>query len=184
MSEQNPWTARGRRSLGRPLAAAALAVVLGGCASSPDPHDGGFVSGVIGLAGGGYQRRVDDRTATYQGELDAQTRLKAEARALEQERDAVRGELGRAQARLAEQERRIAAERARIAAARQRSAADQARLARLDQAQSRVASTRAAVRAVDPSAQPVPDLKARTADIKGDLAEIDDLVGVVAGPGF
>jgi len=35
-----------------------------GCEVSEDPADGGFISGVVGVAGGGYQRRIDALEAT------------------------------------------------------------------------------------------------------------------------
>ena len=167
-----------------PAAAALLGsslALLSGCATSPDPQDGGFISGVVGIAGGGYERRLDEREATHQGALDAQARLNAEARALEQERDAVRSDLNRAQSRLAAQEQRIARERARLQAASRRSAGDKQQLARLNQAQARVDQTKRSINQVKPDQQPVTDLKAQTRDIQLDLEEIDDMVGVVSG---
>lgn len=161
---------------------ACIPVWLAGCATSADPHEGGFVSGVAGLAGGGYERRIDQREGSYQNEVDAQQRLKAQARALEQERGQVRSDLARARERLASQERRIAQQRARLGA--ERSAAAQADLRRLDQAQAQVASTKAQLRTVRLDKQPVSDLKTRTRDIQKELDEIDNMVGVVGGTGF
>ena len=161
---------------------ACIPVWLTGCATSADPHEGGFVSGVAGLAGGGYERRIDQREGSYQNEVDAQQRLKAQARALEQERGQVRSDLARARERLASQERRIAQQRARLGA--ERSAAAQADLRRLDQAQAQVASTKAQLRTVRLDKQPVSDLKTRTRDIQKELDEIDNMVGVVGGTGF
>ncbi len=155
--------------------------LLNGCATSPDPHEGGFVSGVVGIAGGGYERRIDEREASHREALDAQARLNAEARVLEQERAAVRSDLTRAQSRLATQEQRIAQERARIQAASRRSVADQAQLARLQQAQSKVDETKRSIGQVSPNQQPVPDLKVQTRSIQLDLDEIDNMVGVVSG---
>lgn len=37
----------------------ASALALSGCEISEDPADGGFLSGVVGVAGGGYQSRID-----------------------------------------------------------------------------------------------------------------------------
>ncbi len=37
----------------------AFAIVLTACEVSDNPADGGFLSGVVGVAGGGYQRRID-----------------------------------------------------------------------------------------------------------------------------
>ena len=169
----------------RHLTLAALATLfIGGCATSPDPHEGGFVSGVVGLMGGGYQRRVDERQGVYQGELDAQQRLKIEAQQVQAERDAVRGQISQANARLAAIERRIAAERAQIKAASARSSAGQAQLRRLDQAQAQVRRTQGAIRGVRPDQQPVGDLKARSAAIQRDLDQIDRMVASVSGKGF
>lgn len=170
--------------LRRTACAAAAALWIGGCATSADPHAGGFVSGVVGLMGGGYQQRVDERQGAYQGALDAQQRLQAEARAVQAERDAVRGQLNQANARLAEIERRIAASRARIKVSAGRSAAGQAELRRLDQAQAQVRRTKGVIRGVRPDQQPVGDLKARSAAIQRDLDQIDRMVATVSGKGF
>lgn len=166
------------------LLCACFSLWVGGCATSADPHEGGFVSGVVGLAGGGYQQRVDDREGVRQGELDAQQRLKAQARALEQERAQVKGDLASARSRLASQERKIAAERARLTAERQRSTADQARLRRLDQAEARLVSTKGQLKSVRPEDQPITDIKARAQSINKELDEIDSMVGVVSGTRF
>ncbi len=162
---------------------AGISIFAAGCATSVDPHEGGFVSGVVGLAGGGYQRRVDEREGVHQGELSAQQRLNAQASALEQERAQVRGDLGRAQSRLANQERRIAAERSRLRA-ESKSSATQASLHRLDQAQARVTSTKDQLRGVRPDEQPVTDLRTRSQGIQKELDEIDSMVSVVSGSRF
>ena len=178
-----PWAYDEWRS-GLWLLCICLPASLTGCATSDDPHAGGFVSGVVGLAGGGYQRRIDEREGVYQGEMDAQQRLKAQARALEEERAQVKGDLARAQTRLASQERKIAAERTRLNAERQRSAADQERLRRLDQAQARLVSTKGQLQTVSPEDQPVTDLRTKTQDINKELDQIDSMVGVVSGTRF
>lgn len=41
-----------------------VAIALAGCEISEDPADGGFLSGVVGVAGGGYQARIDALEAT------------------------------------------------------------------------------------------------------------------------
>jgi hypothetical protein len=161
------------------LLCACFPLWVGGCATSADPHEGGFVSGVVGLAGGGYQQRIDDREGVRQGELDAQQRLKAQARALEEERAQVKGDLASARSRLASQERKIAAERARLT-----STADQARLRRLDQAEARLVSTKGQLKSVRPEDQPITDIKARAQSINKELDEIDSMVSVVSGTRF
>ncbi len=156
-----------------------VAVWLAGCATSDDPHQGGFLSGVAGLAGGGYQRRVDEREGTFRGELSAQQQLQAEARSVEQERAAVRSDLNRANARLADLERRLAQQRAMLRA----SGGQSAQRRRLDQAQVQITRTKGALRGVHPDQQPVGDLKAHAVAIQRDLDQIDSLVGTVSGKG-
>ena len=180
---RDPWIPTGIVSgLRLVLLGLALSIWMTGCATSPDPHAGGFVSGVVGLAGGGYQRRIDEREGTYRTELDAGERLKNQAKALEAERAQVRGDLVRAQSRVASQERRIAQERARLGA--ERSAAAQARLRQLDQAQKRVAVAKGELASAKPQEQPVDDLKLRSRDIQKELDEIDRMVGVVSETRF
>lgn len=161
-----------------------LPIWLGGCAISADPHQGGFVSGVAGLAGGGYQRRIDEREGVYQGELSAQEQLKAQARELERERTAVRTDLDRARARLAAQEDRIRRERALLASQGHQTAAARTQRERLDQAQSRIIQTKGELGALHSEAQSVEDLKRRSQALQSELNEIDGLVGTVAGKGF
>ena len=177
-------SARPRRLRGVWIVCAGLPLCLVGCATSPDPHQGGFISGIVGLAGGGYQQRIDERQGTYQVELDAQQRLKAQAREVEQERTAVKGDLARANARLAALQQRIAQQRAMLRTAGGPSAARQGELRRLDQAQAQVKRTQGALRGVHPDQQPVTDLKARSAAIQRDLDQIDGMVATVSGKGF
>jgi hypothetical protein len=162
----------------------ALPLWLGGCATSPDPHQGGFVSGVVGLAGGGYQRRIDEREATYRGELSAQERLAAQARELERERAQVRSDLGRANARLAALESRVKRERALLAAQGKGTAASRAQRERLDRAESQIVVAKGQLRSIRPNEQPVPDLKARARALDAELNEIDGMVGTVSGKGI
>lgn len=157
---------------------------LGGCATSPDPHQGGFVSGIAGLAGGGYQRRIDEREATYRGELSAQEQLKAQARELERERAQVRSDLGRANARLAALESRVKRERALLAAKGHGTAASRAQRERLDRAETQIVVAKGQLRSIRPNEQPVPDLKARSRALDAELNEIDGMVGTVSGKGI
>jgi len=50
------------------LLLSASTLVLSACEVSQDPADGGFFSGIVGVAGGGYQGRVDERQAALDAE--------------------------------------------------------------------------------------------------------------------
>lgn len=183
----SPSTAarRSTRGLGRTLCIGSFLCLcvlqLAGCATSGDPHEGGFVNGVIGLGGGGYQRRLDERQSTLDSERAEQRRLGIEQREAEAERDAVRRELSRAQQRLASQQQRISAERARIQALQTQTAADRARLAQLNRAQQRAAEASRSIKKAEPARDPLPSLEAKTRDIKREIQGIEDVVGTVSG---
>ncbi len=171
---------RRRAALLPAFASLSLLVALAGCATSPDPRDGGFVSGVVGLSGG-YQRRIDERRETLSAEQAAQRRLAVERQEVELERDAVRAELQRAEQKLAAQQRRIAAERARILALKQQSAAERARLAELKRAETRAGDAKRKLRAADVARDPLPSLQAKSRSIEQELREIDGMVTAVGG---
>jgi chromosome segregation ATPase len=62
------------RSMSHAAALSAL-LLLGACATSPDPAKGGFISGVSGLMSGGYEQRV----ATQSVELERMRAQQIEA---------------------------------------------------------------------------------------------------------
>jgi chromosome segregation ATPase len=76
-------------------------LVLAGCATSPDPARGGFVSGVSGLLSGGYDRRIAEQSS----DLD---RMRAQQAAAE-------AEAGRANATLAQRQQSVTVMRASVA---------------------------------------------------------------------
>jgi chromosome segregation ATPase len=76
-------------------------LLLAGCATSPDPAKGGFISGVSGLLSGGYERRIAEQSS----ELDQMHAQQAAAEA----------EAGQANAKLAERQQSVAAMRASVA---------------------------------------------------------------------
>ncbi len=168
------------RSLGQVPIWVLCAFALTGCATSEDPHEGGFISGVVGLAGGGYQRRIDEREATYGTELDAQERLRREAAAVEAERAEVRSELRQAESRLSSLEARLARQRAALSAQQRSSAAARQRLRRVEQAQAQVSGTRGAIQSAKSGDAPVGDLKAQSRQIQASLDEIDAVVESVS----
>ncbi|MEM9813470.1 MAG: hypothetical protein AAF913_12435 [Pseudomonadota bacterium] len=77
------------------------ALVLGACATSDDPADGGFFSGVAGVTSGSYQGRVDALEAEAQTERERQAALQAELSGLEQQHASLKLRLTEQRSRLA-----------------------------------------------------------------------------------
>lgn len=153
---------------------------LAGCATSGDPHEGGFVNGIVGLSGG-YQRRLDERAANLTDERAVAYRLETQRRHLEAERAAVRHELDLAQRRLAAQRQRIATERSRIQALRRQTASDRARLAELNQARRRAQDVNQTIERTDTARDAIRGLEAKTRDINREIEEIEAVVGIIGG---
>ena len=82
------------------IAASTALGMLAACTVSDNPADGGFVSGVAGVAGGGYDARIDEREqdlATVEAEGAA---LTAELARLEREHETLKDQLIRQRADL------------------------------------------------------------------------------------
>jgi chromosome segregation ATPase len=163
-----------------------LTIGSSGCATNPDPQQGGFINGIAGLAGG-YQRRIDERQDTYHGEVRAGEQLQTEAAALAAQREQLRSSLDQAQNRLIQLENRI--ERARAALVvqkqQQQAAAVRAQQARLVQAQAQVVKTKRQLATLRPriptaTAPTVASLKQQSQALQHELDAIDELVGVIA----
>lgn len=84
----------------RSVLVAAPFLLIAACASNEDPAEGGFISGVAGAAGGGYQKRVDEKQqeADALAEQDAQLQQQKTEAELEIEKNeaeiaALEGEL-------------------------------------------------------------------------------------------
>jgi chromosome segregation ATPase len=157
---------------------------LFGCATTDDPRQGGFVSGVVGLTSGGYEQRISDREHSYRTEVDEQQRLMAEAEALRRERARVQSELNQANRRLASLDRKVRQTRAQIAREQGPSAAGRQKLQRLDATDAKIARVRGDLDDTRSGDRPVNELAARSTEINRELDEIDTLVGVVSGSGF
>lgn len=78
--------------------------LLAACASSENPADGGFLSGVQNISDGTYERRVEEREATVDEGRE-------ETAALETEREDVAEETARVEAELARAEGEVEAAR-------------------------------------------------------------------------
>jgi hypothetical protein len=74
-------------------AVAVLIVLLAGCDVSEDPSQGGLVSGVAGLAGGGYEARIDEREGAVATSRARQAELAAELAGLDAEHRALQSRI-------------------------------------------------------------------------------------------
>lgn len=84
----------------RCLLAAAAAAALAGCAVSDDPAAGGFVSGIAGVAGGGYDARIAERETGLAATQAEGAALTAQLAALEREHASLKDQLIRQRADL------------------------------------------------------------------------------------
>jgi chromosome segregation ATPase len=96
------------------------ALLLTACATTDDPHQGGFFSGVQNLATGGYQQRIDSREQTLQQQYSEGSRLSARADTLRAERDRNQRELAAASSQVAQLEASLNRYRASIRTCRPR----------------------------------------------------------------
>ncbi len=76
------------------------ALLLGACATTDDPREGGFIGGVQGLSSGAYDRRIQEREESLR-------RLNEIKRELGSEQERLSSERQRSQARLAELQRQL-----------------------------------------------------------------------------
>jgi hypothetical protein len=76
------------------LARILTVLLVAGCVQSDDPAEGGFYSGVAGLAGGGYEGRIAEREAAVAAAQSRQIALASELAGLEREHRALQARLG------------------------------------------------------------------------------------------
>lgn len=76
------------------IAVISLAIIfLSACATSTDPHEGGFLGGVQGLSSGEYDRRHDERQARLERMKQQQSQLDNESRSLTQDKSSLEKKL-------------------------------------------------------------------------------------------
>lgn len=72
------------------LALPASALLLAACVQSDDPAQGGFASGIAGIAGGGYDARIAEREAGVAASQARSAELSAELATLTAEHEALK----------------------------------------------------------------------------------------------
>ena len=164
------------RQIIAPAAALAALSVVAGCATTDDPHQGGFISGVSNLATGRYDERIVEREGQLGSEQTEQTRLQARAAEIQRQRDQVQAELTTARSRLDDLERSLATLRRRLEEAQARRPVDPAHWARLRDAEGKVMLASARIERAGGTDRPVDDAMDDVADIQSVLAGVSDLV--------
>lgn len=79
----------------------ASALALSACEISQDPADGGFLSGIVGVAGGGYQSRIDALEAQLAADQARANSLAAEQLRLQASAASISAQLGNLRAQYA-----------------------------------------------------------------------------------
>jgi len=87
---------------------------VAGCATSNDPSEGGFINGVVGLATGRYEKRVEEKQALLDQKQQENKEIKQEVAVLEREKVEVDNDLATSKARLAELQREMVELRQRL----------------------------------------------------------------------
>ena len=86
------------------------------CAASPDPAEGGFFNGISGLAGGGYEQRIEERETSLASANQQQSALQARAAELAAQQAEVDRQLASARSRLSSLQSQVADLKRRLAA--------------------------------------------------------------------
>lgn len=92
------------------------AFALSACATAKDPGDGGFVSGVVGIAGGEYDQRIDERESRVEEAESKQEALTTETNAVRAASEDAADELVQLEGEHAALKRRIVKLRSELAA--------------------------------------------------------------------
>lgn len=96
--------------------AMAACLFLGGCATTQDPGQGGFIAGVAGIASGGYDARIEEREAEVDEGAERQAALATETEATSEASAAAAAELAVLEDEHATLKRRIVRLRSQLAA--------------------------------------------------------------------
>jgi chromosome segregation ATPase len=161
-----------------PLLLSSLALLcVAGCATSPDPAQGGFISGLNGLMSGGYDRRVQEQSYNLQQMQIEQAKAEAESRQANATLSAHQQRVAELRGNIAKLDRSLAEARARIARAREANAVlssqDQQLAAQLESDQSRLARLRERVSAAT-SAEEYETARKEYLDLRSAIAVLNE----------
>ena len=148
------------------------ALLTAGCQTTGDPREGGFISGVAGVSGGGYQQMVDKTQAELDAEEDVRRDLQAKYGDRRSESDRLAAKLEELGSRLASLQGNVADLETRVAAAQ-----SEKKRREYDALQRRVAAADQKARAIkvsnalEPAKQTETDALERSIDLLTDDLE-------------
>ena len=153
-------------------------VLAGGCATTEDPHEGGFVSGAVNLTTGRYEKRVRDKESELERATDEQRQLTQEAEAIRQERARLDQALKDAAARLEKLEASLDERRRALEKARHLKTEDEETLRNLE---ARLKAVRVHLKNVHSGDLPVTKLRGEAKELRKELDELDQMVELLGG---
>jgi len=130
-----------RQGVKRLVLGLGAALALSACTVSSNPADGGFISGVSGIATGTYDQRIQEREAAVAQEQIRSEGLQRRLGELEAQHAAIQSRIDDSKSRLDTIRNRIARARTRLNS-QPLSASRNARLQELDQAEAELQRTR------------------------------------------
>lgn len=155
-------------------------MVLAGCATSDDPHAGGFISGAQNLATGGYEKRIKAREGELRDEQAQEALLTVRAAEIRREREKVAARLAEAETRLGALERKIKELKAEIAGEKSERSAE---WARLQEVETGLVELHAAVDRVHKQEAPVEQSLQEVEEIQSVLNSLSTLVEELSAGG-
>ncbi len=131
--------------------------LIGGCAASTDPHEGGLLGGIVGLSSGEYERRIQERQARLQRLRAIQGGLQQETASLEARKTTLKKQLKAEKQRLSRLKRDVSALERRI---------------------------KGLERQKEASSSKIKDLKARLAALKAEIKTVSQDIDALEGSGL
>lgn len=165
-------------SAGIAIATLFAGVLASGCATTEDPHEGGFVSGAVNLTTGRYQERVQEKESELERVTDEQRQLMQEADGIRQERARLDQALKDAATRLGKLEASLDERRRALETARHLKAEDEKTLRNLE---AKLVAVRAHLNDMHSRDLPVSKLRWEAKELREELDEMDKMVELLGG---
>jgi chromosome segregation ATPase len=156
------------------------AVVMTGCQTAADPHEGGFISGIWNLTTGGYESRVVAKQTDVATQQATQEQLRQQEVALSQEHAQVERELNEAEQRLAALDEDIQGYRSRLQQERRLRDSDRARLHQAEASVNQIRALLTQAKQANQDKGTDSDVHDQAQAIQARLSNLQDLVYTLA----